>query len=180
MRRRYFECVPRNPNDYSASSRVTMQDSPAGHSGVTANQLFHVRMGADILWLNRILKLGRPDTECKMLSICKIQLHSKVCAQYLARVIALPSVLVFRLRVRTNFFQSLKARLHRSPRLINTVESTKVNRVNSSFQRKWSTGLTGEQVGDGQLSFNVVDSLWVTHCRLPVCFLFLYAWYYFW
>ena len=28
------------------------------------------------------------------------------------------------------------ARLHGSPRLINTVESTKVNRVNSSFQRK--------------------------------------------
>jgi len=62
----------------------------------------------------------------------------------------------------------LKVRLHGSPRLINTVESTKVNRVNSSFQRKWSTGLTGEQVSDGQLSFNVVDSLWVTHHRLPV------------
>jgi hypothetical protein len=61
----------------------------------------------------------------------------------------------------------LKARLHVSPGLINAVESTKVNRVNSSFQRKWSTGLTGEQVGDGQLSFNVVDSLWVTHRRLP-------------
>ena len=30
----------------------------------------------------------------------------------------------------------LKVRLHGSPRLINTVESTKVNRVNSSFQRK--------------------------------------------
>jgi hypothetical protein len=30
----------------------------------------------------------------------------------------------------------LKARLHGSPRLISTVESTKVNRVNSSFQRK--------------------------------------------
>ena len=30
----------------------------------------------------------------------------------------------------------LKARLHGSPRLINAVESTKVNRVNSSFQRK--------------------------------------------
>jgi len=28
--------------------------------------------------------------------------------------------------------------------------------------------MTGEQVGDGQLSFNVVDSLWVTHHRLPV------------
>ena len=51
----------------------------------------------------------------------------------------------------------LQARLHDSPRLINTVESTKVNRVNSSFERKWSTGLTGEQAGDGQLSFNVVD-----------------------
>ena len=76
---------------------------------------------------------------------------------------------------------SLKARLHGSPRLINAVESTKVNRVNSSFQRKWSTGLTGEQVGDGQLSsFNVVDSLWVTHNRLPVCVLFLYVWFYFW
>ena len=62
----------------------------------------------------------------------------------------------------------LKARLHRSPRLINAVESTKVNRVNSSFQWKWSTGLTGEQVGDGQLLFNVVDSLFVTHHRLPV------------
>jgi len=61
-----------------------------------------------------------------------------------------------------------KARLHGSPRLINAVESTKVNSVNSSFQRKWSTGLTGEQFGDGQLSFNVVDSLWVTHHRLPV------------
>ena len=73
----------------------------------------------------------------------------------------------------------LKARLHGSPRLINPVESTKVNRVNSSFQRKWSTGLTGEQVGDGQLSF-VVDSLWVTHHRLPVCVLFLYVWFYFW
>ena len=60
------------------------------------------------------------------------------------------------------------ARLHWSPSLINTVESTKVNGVNSSFQRKWSTGLTGEQVGDGQLSLNVVDSLWVTHHRLPV------------
>ena len=47
------------------------------------------------------------------------------------------------------------------------VESTKVNRVNSSFQRKWSAGFTGEQVGDGQLSFNVVYSLWVTHHRLP-------------
>ena len=74
----------------------------------------------------------------------------------------------------------LKARLHGSPRLINAVESTKVNRVNSSFQRKWSTGLTGEQVGGGQLSFNVVDSLWVTHYRLPVCVLFLYVWFYFW
>jgi len=31
---------------------------------------------------------------------------------------------------------SIKARLHGSPRLINAVESTKVNRVNSSFQRK--------------------------------------------
>ena len=30
----------------------------------------------------------------------------------------------------------LKARLHGSARLINAVESTKVNRVNSSFQRK--------------------------------------------
>ena len=30
----------------------------------------------------------------------------------------------------------IKARLHGSPRLINTVESTKVNRVNSFFQRK--------------------------------------------
>ena len=30
----------------------------------------------------------------------------------------------------------LMARLHGSPRLINAVESTKVNRVNSSFQRK--------------------------------------------
>ena len=64
-------------------------------------------------------------------------------------------------------FRYLKARSHGSPRLINAVESTKVNRVNSSFQRKWSTGLTGEQVGDGQLSLNVVDSLWVTHHRLP-------------
>jgi hypothetical protein len=62
----------------------------------------------------------------------------------------------------------VKERLHGSPRLINTVESTKVNRVNSSFQRKWSTSLTGEQVGDGQLSFNVVDSLWVTHHKLRV------------
>ena len=67
-----------------------------------------------------------------------------------------------------NIPRNLKARLHGSPRLINAVESTKVNRVNSSFQRKWSTGLTGEQVGDGQLSFNVVDSLWATHHRLPV------------
>jgi len=58
---------------------------------------------------------------------------------------------------------SIKAPLHGSPRLINTVESNKVNHENSSFQRKWSTGLTGEQVGDGQLSFNVFDSLWVTH-----------------
>jgi hypothetical protein len=33
---------------------------------------------------------------------------------------------------------------------------------------EWSTGLTGEQAGDGQLSFTVVDSLWVTHHRLPV------------
>jgi hypothetical protein len=31
---------------------------------------------------------------------------------------------------------SLRARLHGSPRLINAVGSTKVNRVNSSFQRK--------------------------------------------
>ena len=75
---------------------------------------------------------------------------------------------------------SLKTRLHGFPRLINVVESTKVNRVNSSFQQKWSTGLTGEQVGDGQLSFNVVDSLWVTHHRLPVCVLFFYVWFYFW
>jgi len=52
-------------------------------------------------------------------------------------------------------------RLHGFPRLINTVESSKANHVNSSFKRKRSTGLTGEQVGDGQLSFNVVDSLWV-------------------
>jgi hypothetical protein len=68
------------------------------------------------------------------------------------------------------FFDSTspKAHLHGSPRWISTVESTKVNRVNSSFQRMWSTGLTGEQVGDGQLSFNVVDSLMVTHHRLPV------------
>ena len=29
----------------------------------------------------------------------------------------------------------IKARLHGSPRLINAVESTKVNRVNTSFQR---------------------------------------------
>jgi len=58
---------------------------------------------------------------------------------------------------------SIKARLHGSPRLINTVESTKPNRVNSTFQRKWSTGLTGEQVGDAQLSFNVVDHFrWLT------------------
>ena len=62
----------------------------------------------------------------------------------------------------------LKARLHGSPSLINVVESTKVNRVNGSFQRKWSTGLTGEQVGDGQFSFKVVDSFWVTHHKLPV------------
>ena len=62
----------------------------------------------------------------------------------------------------------IKSRLHGSPRLINAVESTKANRENSSFQRKWSMGLTGEQVGDGQLSFNVVDSLWVTHHTLPV------------
>jgi hypothetical protein len=41
----------------------------------------------------------------------------------------------------------LKARLHGSPRLINAVELTKVNRVNTSFQRNWSTGLTGEQAG---------------------------------
>jgi hypothetical protein len=54
----------------------------------------------------------------------------------------------------------LNARLHGSP--VNAVESSKVIRVNSFFQRKWSTGLTGEEVGDGQLSFNVVDSLWVT------------------
>ena len=72
----------------------------------------------------------------------------------------------------------VKARLHGSPRLINAVESTKVNRVNSSFQRKWSTGLTGEQVGDGQLSFNVVDSLWVTPqitrlCLVPLCMVLL-------
>jgi hypothetical protein len=71
-------------------------------------------------------------------------------------------------RLPVKFIADKKARLHGSPRLINTVESTKVNRVNSSFQRKWSTRLTGEQVGDGQLSFNVVDSLWVTHHRLPV------------
>jgi hypothetical protein len=55
--------------------------------------------------------------------------------------------------------------LNGSPRSINAVESTKVNRVNSSFHRKWSTGLRGEQAGDGQLSFNVVDLLWVTHHR---------------
>jgi len=65
-------------------------------------------------------------------------------------------------------YSNVKARLHGSPRLINTVESTKVNRVSSSFQRKWSRGLTGKQFGDGQISFNVVDSLWVTHHRLPV------------
>jgi hypothetical protein len=32
--------------------------------------------------------------------------------------------------------QRVKARLHGSSRLINAVESTEVNRVNSSFQRK--------------------------------------------
>ena len=83
-------------------------------------------------------------------------------------------------RHRPNRRECFKARLHGSPRLINAVESTKVKRVNSSFQRKWSTGLTGEQVGDGQLSFSVVDSLCVTHHRLSVCVLFLYVWYYFW
>jgi UDP-N-acetyl-D-mannosaminuronic acid transferase (WecB/TagA/CpsF family) len=36
--------------------------------------------------------------------------------------------------------QQLKARLHGSPRLINAVESTKVNRVNSSFQRRDQRG----------------------------------------
>jgi hypothetical protein len=64
--------------------------------------------------------------------------------------------------------EPIKARLHGSPRTINTVQSTKVNRVNSSFQRKWSTGLAGEKVGDGQISFNVVYSLRLTHQRLPV------------
>jgi hypothetical protein len=53
----------------------------------------------------------------------------------------------------------IRERLHGSLWLINAIESTKVNRVNSTFQRKWSTGL--KQVGDGQLSFNVFDSLWV-------------------
>jgi hypothetical protein len=52
--------------------------------------------------------------------------------------------------------RNVKARLHGYPRLINAVESTK--RVNSSFQRKWSSGLTVEQVADGQLSLIVVDS----------------------
>jgi len=61
-------------------------------------------------------------------------------------------------RVTILYVHCLKAHLDGSPRLINAVESTKVNRVNSSFQRKWSTGLTGEQVGNGQLLFNV-DSL---------------------
>ena len=64
--------------------------------------------------------------------------------------------------------EPIKARLHGSPRTINTVQSTKVNRVNSSFQRKWSTGLAGEKVGDGQISFNVVYSLRLTHQRWPV------------
>ena len=62
----------------------------------------------------------------------------------------------------------MKARLHGYTRLINAAESKKMNRVNSSFQRNRSTGLTGEQFGDGKFSFNVVDSLWVTHHRLPV------------
>jgi hypothetical protein len=52
----------------------------------------------------------------------------------------------------------VKERLHGSLWLINVIESTKVNRVNSTFQRKWSARL--KQVGDGQLSFNVDDSLW--------------------
>jgi len=36
----------------------------------------------------------------------------------------------------STFVQDVKAPLHGSPRLIKVVESTKVNRVNSSFQRK--------------------------------------------
>jgi len=63
--------------------------------------------------------------------------------------------------------QNLMARLHGSSRLINMVESTKVNRVNSSFQWMWWMGLMGEQAGDSQPLFSVVDSLWVTHHRLP-------------
>ena len=37
---------------------------------------------------------------------------------------------------RNSDVRGIKERLHGSPRLINAVESTKVNRVNSSFQRK--------------------------------------------
>jgi len=64
--------------------------------------------------------------------------------------------------------RKLKARLHGSPQVDHHGWINQVNRVNSSFQRKWSTGLTGEQFGDGQLSFNVVESIWVTRHRSPV------------
>jgi hypothetical protein len=37
----------------------------------------------------------------------------------------------------------LKARLHGSPRLINAVESTIVNRVNSSFSKELINGADG-------------------------------------
>ena len=60
----------------------------------------------------------------------------------------------------TNCTMTLKARLHGSPRLINTVESTKVNRVNSSFRRKWSTWLTGEQVQ--RRSASLIHFGWLT------------------
>jgi hypothetical protein len=76
--------------------------------------------------------------------------------------------IVFRLLSINKCDTVYKGAFTRSPRLINAVESTKVNRVNSSFQWKRSTGLTVEQVGDGQLSFNVFDTLWVTDHRLPV------------
>ena len=46
------------------------------------------------------------------------------------------SVIIPALYLRSYSDLSLKARLHGSPRLINTVESTKANRVNRSFQRK--------------------------------------------
>ena len=121
------ECVSRNPNDYSASSRAKLQDTPAEHSGVTATPTFQVRMGADPFsldfwsWVGLILSVI-----CHQL----ITFSCRVSSVYLDRVIALPSALVFRLRVRTNFFQSLwkTAEIVNNNRRLDLKEGVQVSR----------------------------------------------------